>query len=408
MPRYTYKAYGAEGNLASGEIAAATREGALEALSRRGQIPFDLVEAAAAGALPWWQREVFGSGRLSSQSLATFTREIASLVKAELPIDETLRIVAVQPMLPARLRQITNTTLERVLEGESLSEALTAQGRAFPEFYARLIKSGEMSGSLAAVLDDLAKVLERTAETRAKVGAALVYPAVLLLAAVAAIGVILTVLIPSLLPIFEDAGVQPPALIRALSAIQSFVAANWLAGLLVLAGFLAGLALAFTSPPFRLALDRALLKLPLIGGLIERRETARLSRTLAVLTRNGVPILDTMRIAGGVLTNRAYAQAVETAGDEIKEGGTLSGPLTRSGLFPDLFLRLTAVGEKTGQLDVMQLRVAEIYEAAVERQVERLTALITPVLTLVIGGIVGGLIISVMGAIFSVNDLALK
>ena len=408
MPRFAFKAFDDTGALAAGEVAASNRENALEVLARRGQIPFDLAETVADVSLPWWQREVFGSGRLSSQNLAMFTRELASLVKAELPIDEALRIVAVQPMLPARLRQITNSTLERVLEGEALSDAFTAQGNAFPEFYARLVKSGEMTGSLSDVLDDLAKVLERTAETRSRVGSALVYPAVLMVAAIVAMGVILTVLIPTLLPIFEDAGVQPPVLIRVLSGMQKFVAANWwLVAILAGAGILA-LAIAARSPQLRLVIDRALLGLPLIGSLIERRETARLARTLAVLTRNGVPILDTMRIASGVLSNRAYSEAVRQAGEEIKEGGTLSGPLTRSGLFPDLFLRLTAVGEKTGQMDTMQIRVAEIFETAVERQVERLTGLITPVLTLLIGGIVGGLIISLMGAIFSVNDLALK
>ena len=408
MPRFTFKAFDDTGALAAGEVAAANRERALEVLARRGQIPFDLSETVSDVSLPWWQREVFGQGRLSSRNLAVFTRELASLVKAELPIDEALRIVAVQPMLPARLRQITNATLERVLEGEALSDAFTAQGNAFPEFYARLVKSGEMTGSLSDVLDDLAKVLERTAETRSRVGSALVYPAVLMIAAIIAMGVILTVLIPTLLPIFEDAGVQPPVLIRVLAGAQKFVAANWLVIAILAAAGVVALAIAARSPQFRLAIDRAVLRLPLIGSLIERRETARLARTLAVLSRNGVPILDTMRIASGVLTNRAYAQAVRQAGEEIKEGGTLSGPLTRSGLFPDLFLRLTAVGEKTGQMDTMQIRVAEIFETAVERQVERLTGLITPVLTLLIGGVVGGLIISVMGAIFSVNDLALK
>ena len=127
-----------------------------------------------------------------------------------------------------------------------------------------------------------------------------------------------------------------------------------------------------------------------------------------MLTRNGVPILEALRIASGVLSNRVYADAVNAAGEHVKQGGQLTPPLTRSGLFPDLFLRLTAVGEKTGQIDVMQLRAAEIFESALERQVERLTSLIAPVLTLVIGGCVGGLIISVMSAIFAVNDLALK
>ena len=408
MARFNYKAYDASGSFGSGEIAAQTREGALETLARRGQIPVELTEAAAASTTAWWQREVFGSGRIGAQNLATFTRELASLVKAEIPIDEALRIVAVQPMLPARLRQITNASLERVMEGEALSGALQAQGQAFPEFYYRLIKAGEASGALSDVLVDLAKVLERSAETRSRVTSALVYPAVLLLAAVVALAVILTVLIPTILPIFEDAGAKPPLLIQVLSAFQKFLAQHWVSVLGMALTAIVALAILAQSPAVRLRLDRFWLRVPLIGGLIERRETARLARTLSVLTRNGVPILDSLRISSGVMSNRAYMQAISRAGDEVKEGGTLTAPLTRSGLFPDLFLRLTAVGEKTGQLDTMQLRVAEIYEAAVERQVERLTSLITPILTLIIGGCVGGLIISVMSAIFSVNDLALK
>ncbi len=408
MARFNYKAYDASGAFGSGEIAAQSREGALEVLARRGQIPVELKEATAAAVTAWWQREVFGSGRLSTQNLAAFTRELASLVKAEIPIDEALRIVAVQPMMPVRLRQITNSCLERVMEGEALSDALQAQGQAFPEFYFRLVKAGEASGALSDVLVDLAKVIERSAETRSKVTSALVYPAVLLIAAVVALVVILTVLIPTILPIFEDAGAKPPLLIHVLSAFQKFLSQHWISVLCAVLATGFGFVVLAQNPAARLRLDRFWLRVPLIGGLIERRETARLARTLSVLTRNGVPILESLRIASGVMSNRAYMQAIANAGDEVKEGGTLTAPLARSGLFPDLFLRLTAVGEKTGQLDTMQLRVAEIYEAAVERQVERLTSLITPVLTLVIGGCVGGLIISVMSAIFSVNDLALK
>lgn len=408
MGQFRYKAYDTAGALGAGQIAAATREGALEVLTRRGQIPFALDEAPPLNSLPWWQREVFGSGRLGSKHLAIFTRELASLITAEIPIDEALRIVAAQPMLPLSIRQITNQCLERVLQGEPLSGALAAQGNAFPEYYVRLVKAGEASGAFADVLGDLAKVVEKSAETRSRIGSALVYPAVLLFAALIAMAVILTVLIPTVLPIFEDAGATPPALIRILSALQHAIAGH---SILILAGLITTsvtLMAAAQSPAARLMIDKCLIRLPLIGSLIERRETARLARTLSVLTRNGVPILDALRIASGVLSNRVFSNAVNAASDEVKEGATLSAPLTRAGIFPDLFLRLTAVGEKTGQVDAMQLRVAEIYEAAVERQVERLASLITPILTLLIGGAVGGLILSVMSAIFAVNDLALK
>ena len=158
----------------------------------------------------------------------------------------------------------------------------------------------------------------------------------------------------------------------------------------------------------RLWLDRLTLRLPLLGRLTANRETARFARTLATMTRNGVPMLEGVRIAGSVLSNRAFSAAVSKAGDALKEGGTLSQPLDASGLFSELSLRLIGVGEQTGQLEQMLIRVASIYEATVQRQMARFVTLLTPTLTLLIGGLVGSLIISVMGAILSVNDLALQ
>jgi general secretion pathway protein F len=295
-----------------------------------------------------------------------------------------------------------------VTEGEALSEALAGEGTAFPEYYWRLVRAGEASGSLASCLDDLAQFLDRTAETRSKVLSALLYPAVLILAAIAAIAVIVMVLLPAITPIFKEAGAEPPLLIRMLGGAQEMIAANWPVVLAGLGALVLGLAGAFQSPAFRLGLDRILLRMPVAGRLVERRESGRLARTLATLTRNGVPLLEATRISSAVLTNRAMREAVSKAADAIKEGGQLSEPLGRSGLFSDLFLRLTVVGEQTGQLDTMLARAADIYESALERQMQRLTSLVTPVVTLAIGAIVGGLILTVMSALISVNDLALR
>ena len=408
MPRYSYKAYDRDGARTQGELAAATREGALETLVRRGQFPLELTEGGAGGELPWWQREVFGSGRLPLPTLSLFTRELTSLVKADLPIDEALRLVAMQPMLPMRLRQTVKSILARVVEGEALSDALAAEGKTFPEFYWRLVRAGEASGSLGDVLEDLAGFLDRSAETRGRVASALLYPAVLILAALIAIGVIVTVLLPTITPLFKEAGAEPPLLIKWLGGAEEALRGHWTAVLGVIAALVIGAIAAFQSRPFRLAFDAMLLRLPLIGTLIERRESGRLARTLATLLRNGVPMIDAVRIGGSVLSNGAMSAAVRRAGDEIKEGGVLSSSLTRSGLFSDLFLRLTVVGEETGQLDTMLQRVAAIYESALDRQVQRLTSLITPVVTLLIGGVVGGLILTVMSALISVNDLALR
>ena len=408
MPRFSYEAYDERGALERGEIAAASREAALAALFRRGRRPVVLDESAATRPLPWWQREVFGSGRIAAGSLALYTRELASLSGAKLPLDETLSILADQPLLPARLRQITERVLERVVEGSSLSDAFAGDGAAFPDYYARLMRAGEAGGSLSEVLDDLASVLERSAETQSRVSSALVYPAILITAAVIAIGVVLTVLLPAVLPLFEEAGAEPPWLIAALAGLRNGLIGNWPFGLAVLALIIAVASSGRRNERLRLMLDGFALRLPVVGGLVERRETGRLARTLSTLVHNGVPIVEAVRISESVLTNRRFRRAVREAGTAIAEGSTLAAPLQRSGLFSALFLRLTAVGEETGQLDVMLRRAASIYETALIRQIERVTALVTPVTTVVIGAVVGGLILTVMSAIVSINDLALQ
>lgn len=409
MPRYRYRAYDNSGALTRGEIETRSREMALALLHQRGHHPLEVVEAGAATATPqrWWEREVFGgSGALPVAGLALLTRELATLVKADIPLDEALRIVSLQPLIPTRIRRVTQTLHEAVRGGESLSHALAARGTEFPEYVWRLIQAGEASGTLGDVLEDVAAFQERSAEVKSQIGSALLYPAVLLLAALAALVIILTVLLPTVVPLFKDAGQSPPATIQFLVDIQDAVASHWMIALVMLGVLVAAAMAAARNEGVRVAVDRLLLRTPIVGGLVSGRETARFSRTLATLTRNGVPMLEAVRIAGSVLQNRTYRSAAADAVEALKSGETLSAPLVRSGLFSELALRLIAVGEQTGQLDTMLMRVAGVFETTLQRQLARLMSLLTPVLTLVIGGLVGGLILSVMTAILSVNDLA--
>lgn len=408
MPRFTYRAYDASGALRTGEVAAATRAGALDTLARRAEFAIEMADGAAPVAEAWWQRDVFGARAWPARDLAAFTRELSTLVQANIALDEALRIVALQPLVHSRVRGATNKILDHINEGQSLSEALQAQSPAFPEYYCRLVEAGESGGALAEALDDLARFTERTADVRARIASALLYPAVLLTAAVVAVGVIATVLLPAIQPIFEDAKAEPPFIIGVMSGAHAFLASNWPLVVVAMAAISMGVMAARSNPDLRLLCDRALLKLPLVGRLIEHSETARFSRTLAAMLRNGVPVLEAVQTAGGVLANGSFQAAVETAGTTLKEGGPLTEPLARSGVFPDLFVRLASIGEKSGQLDTMLTRVAEIYDATVQRQLDRLTSLLTPLLTLLIGAVVGTLILSVMDALVSVNELALK
>ncbi len=408
MPDFRYRSYNREGIAVEGDINATTREAALDWLARSGQYPVAIGERKSPPEVKWWQREVFASSYFSVATQALFTRELVSLVRANLPVHECLRLVSVQPMLPAKLRHVVRDAVARVAEGEALSEALAAQPNAFPEYYCRIVKAGETSGSLTECLDDLALHLERSAETRASVTSALLYPLILVIAALLAIGVIVLVLLPAITPMFADAGVAAPFIIRALGGLQNFLSDNKTLIFTVSAGAVIAITVGSKRPDVRLIWDRGLLRVPVVARLIERRESGRLARTLATLLRNGVPLLEAVRVSSGVVSNIAMRKAVVAALDEIKEGGQLSTALMRSKLFSELLLRLVTIGEQTGQLDIMLLRAAEIYESALQRQMQRLTNLVTPVVTLMIGALVGGLILTVMNALISINDLALR
>ncbi len=414
MSRFRFRAYDRQGVLNEGEIEARSRAQALETLHQRGQFPLDVTGDDAPAKLTqngwaqdWLQREIsFGDGSLPLSGLTIFTRELATLVRADLTLDDSLRIVSLQPLIPRRIKSATLALLESVRQGDSLSGALASRGKEFPEYYWRLVQAGEASGSLSGVLDDLAKFLERSSEVRSQVGTALLYPAVLLIAAGGALTVILTVLIPTVVPLFKDAGAQLPATLQFLVDGQAFLANNWIAILAVLAAALVAIILGLRNLGIRAILHRALLRIPVVGGIIANRETARFARTLATMTHSGVPMLEAVRISSSVLQNQAFATAVSNAGLALQEGGNLTQPLLQSGLFSELSMRLIAVGEQTGQLEAMLMRVAEIYETTLQRQLSRLMSLLTPVLTLLIGGLVGGLILSVMSAILKVNELA--
>jgi general secretion pathway protein F len=403
MPRYSFRAYDANGTLHTGEISAVTRGSALEVLSRRAQTVVHLGDHGAEKAVPWWQREI-GQTRLSPSQLASFTRELSSLAKASLPVDETLRILSMQPQIRSRLRQTIRELLRRVSEGEQLSTAI-ANEPMFPEFYSRLVAAGERSGALAAALEQLAEYLERSAESRARIMAALAYPALILVAAFAVMGVLSLVLVPAVLPIFADAATEPPFVIRALSGLGSVDLATWT---LLGAGLLGSAALAARNRAIRHYLHRTILNLPLAGPLVTEREAGRFARVLSMLLANGVPMLDALRISGGTLSNTVFRDAIVDAERRVKEGEPLTATLARFDRLPPLLLRLVSVGEQTGQLGALTHRAAEIYESAFQRRVDRLTAMATPVLTLVIGGVVGIMVVSVLSAVLSMNALVLQ
>lgn len=408
MPKFSYRAYDERGDLYSGELICENREIALDALRQRKSYAVELTEADTAPAKKWWDIEISSGRVLSPNNLQVFTRELATFVSAKLPLDDTLRILAVQPLIPRKCQRLVQDLLDRVLAGASLAEAIAAHGKNFPDYYCKLIAAGERSGNLEPVLMTLANFLDRRAAARSRIQSALIYPIFLLIAAVAALGLIVSVLVPTIAPLFEDAGIPPPAMIAFLLEGQRLLSTYWpilCSAFVVLVFTTVGLS---QNQVVKELIDELSLSVPLVGSYITRRETARFSASLAMLLTGGVPMLEASRIAGESLSNLKFKKAALMARDHLESGGALSEQLQDSGVFPPLSIRLIAVGERTGQLATMLSRLSAIEEGALQRDLDRITTLIAPILTVSIGLFVGIVILSVMGAVVSLNDLALQ
>lgn len=408
MASFQYRAYDAGGRLVSGQLESATREAALDALRRQGALPVEIAATDATESRSRYDLSLLRRGTLPDATLALVTRELATLLDADLPLDDALRLIALQPSLDARARRSVDGVLQRVLAGTSLSEALASEAHAFPEVFARLVAAGEQSGGLARPLAALASDLERRVALRTTLRDALIYPLVLLAAAVVALSVVVGVLVPAIAPLFDEAGVAAPPVIAVLRDLQTLVATRWPLLVAAVVALVLLLALAGERAGIRRGVDALILRLPIAGPLVQRRETARLAATLATLLGNGVAMLDAMRIAGTAQTNHVYRAATAGMTERLASGSMLSGEIAASGLYAELAQRMIAIGERTGDLPGMLARLARIEEAALQRGLERIAGLVAPLLTITIGLFVGAIILSVMDAVLGLNELALR
>ncbi len=406
MPTFIYSAYSEHGELAEGRIEAPSPDAASELLWAQGLVSLEIRPADGAG-VPWWRREVFASRSSSRSELASFTREFATLFAAGIPLDDVLRILADQAS-SAKMRILAAELLTDVLSGSSLSDAMRKHAQLFDADYVSVIRAGEIGGTVGRVFDELATLLERRAEVQARIRSALTYPAILLVLSVASLAVIVGVLIPNIAPLFGEGGRRAPSAIRAMLVLHDY----WpevligLTGMILVAVII--LQLVLRKPGGRLALDRAKLRLPLLGPFFLKQETARFARTLGTLLRAGVPLLQASQSAGAVVANRSIATGIEVAIGAVREGMALHQALRAHTVIGPSALRMIAIGEEAGRLDQMLLRTAEMFEQQTQRAVDRGMTLLAPAMTLFIAVLVGGLIMTVMNAVLSLNDLALR
>jgi general secretion pathway protein F len=343
--------------------------------------------------------------RISSKDVMTLTHQLSTLLDAGLPLDRSLTILIELTDNP-RLKTIVESIQKNVQGGASLAESLAKHPKIFSKLYTNMVRSGEAGGVLEQILIRLSGFLENSQELKEYIVSAMIYPLLLLLVGGGAIVLMMTFVIPKFAQIFDDLGASIPVPTQILLSSANFIRSYWwlIFILLVLIG------LVFrnykNSPKGRKNWDNFKLNLPYLGEVISKIEVSRFSRTLGTLVNSGVPILNALNIVKDTLSNEVFRDALIEVHGGLKEGEGVSGPLANTKVFPPLAIHMITVGEETGALEHMLLKVADTYENDVKVSVKRVVALIEPFMIMIMGLLVGFVVISMLLAIFSVNNIS--
>lgn len=406
MAAFEYVALNNKGRQQKGLIEGDTARQVREQLRSQGLIPVSLREVserrgAAQGRGGFSMRR---SGNLSTMDLSLFTRQLATLLRSGLPLDESLSAVAQQSEGRA-IKRVALGVRAQVVEGASLAAAMGDFPNAFPPLFRATIEAGEQSGKLDGVLVRLADYVESRQAMRQKMMLAAFYPAILTVVAITVVILLLSYVVPQVVGVFDSIDQPLPALTLGLIAISDFLRTNGPLLLLLLAGGGIAFGFAMRRDGFRRRVHAWQLRLPLIGRLTRGANTGRFMRTLGILTQSGVPILEAMRIGSQVVTNLPMREAIEVAARKVREGGSVYRALSESKLFPPITLHLLGSGEQSGRLDEMLEHAAENQEREVETTVSAVMGIFEPLLILVMGGVVLLIVLAILLPIFDLNQL---
>ncbi|AGW92279.1 general secretion pathway protein F [Ralstonia pickettii DTP0602] len=403
MPAFRYEAADATGKTDRGVIEADSPRQARSQLRARGLTPLTVDALAGAGLAPRSGSQLFAR-KLSTQEQALFTRQLASLIVAGLPLDEALGALADQAERPYVHELLAGIRAE-VMGGSSLSVALAQHPRDFPDIYRALVSAGEHSGHLGLVLERLAGYIESRNTLASKIRLAFTYPAIVTVVAFAIVIFLLSYVVPQVVSVFANTKQKLPTLTIIMLALSDFVRNWWWAALAVIAVTVFAIRSLLKQPAVRLEWDRWLLTAPLLGKLIRGYNTARFAGTLAILVSAGVPILRSLQAAGETLTNEALRANVEDANTRVREGASLARALAAQNQFPPVLVHLIRSGEATGNLPVMLDRAAQGEAQELERRTLFLTSLLEPLLILTMGVVVLLIVLAVLMPIIEINQL---
>lgn len=409
MPVYVYKAVTGGGEVVEGTMDARSDAVVIERLQSSGHLPIRVTESAANSAEgqnnAHSAKGLFQSRRVTRGEVMELTRELATLLRAGLPLDRCLDImVGMAPRAP--VAELLASIQAEVRSGASLSVALEKHKDVFDRFYLNMIRAGEAGGALDLVLFRLTDFMERAKELRETVTSAMIYPMILAAVSVLSVLLLLMFVVPQFTQMFDQAGKSLPVPTQVVIAAGNFVRSDWWALLLGASIIVWFMRAQLRNPISRARWDRWFLGLPLFGEMILKLDVARLTRTLGTLLENGVVLLSGLSIAKETVGNSILRDSLEQVTASLREGKGLGKPLMQTGLFPKLAVHMVMVGEETGRLQELLIQVADVYDREAQTTIKRLLALMEPVLILSLGLVIGGIIMSILLAILSVNNLA--
>ncbi|MGH8041680.1 MAG: type II secretion system inner membrane protein GspF [Rudaea sp.] len=402
MALYRYKAVTPAGEILEGQFEVASNDEAVAKIQDAGNIPLEVRIADAGGGSTAFVG-LFARAAMSPAQVLQFTQQLSTLLGAGQPLDRALQILLELPE-SEKARRIIERIRDHVRGGGPLSDGLETEPQVFSKLYVNMVRAGEVGGALDTTLARLALYLERAKALKESVINALIYPAILVVMVFAALFVLLVFVVPQFAPMFKDMNVELPTITLIVLFIGNTLRDFWwgIAGLVFVGVILARRQLA--DPPTRLRFDAWTLKRRLFGPLIAKLETARLARTLGTLLKNGVPLLTALGIGRNVLGNSALAEAVEKATEEVKTGGGLAFALAQSKRFPKLALQMIAVGEESGALDDMLLKVADTFDVEAKNTVDRLLAALVPAVTVIMTGVVAVIMMAILLPILNITS----
>ncbi len=402
MPLFEYKAVAPSGETVQGTMEAASLDMVVLKLQEAGNIPLQARESGSGGFS--LGNLSFGRRGMNSREVGEFTQQLSTLLGAGLPLDRSLQVL----LELSENEKVNRTVVEirdRVREGGSLSDALEEQHGAFNRLFVNMVRAGEVGGTLDVTLARLTDYLERSRDLKDSVISALIYPILLLVLAAGSLILLLVYVIPQFTPIFEELGGDLPFITKVVLGAGSILQNFWWAIILLTVLAVMQFKRMLADAEKRFAWDQRVLAMRWVGDLIAKMETARLTRTLGTLLTNGVPLLSALSIARNVISNTVLRKDVNDAAREVKTGGGLARNLAKGGRFPRLALQMISVGEETGKLDAMLMKVSDTYDLEVRNTIERLLSIFTPVVTLLLAVLIGTIVLSVLVAILSINDL---